>query len=92
MSGPIWILSGVRTPFAKAGGPFRDTPVYELGRIAVGEVVACDQLADGDPPQLVDRGVAEHRARLGERGADAAENPAGRSAHARGRSAGRVMA
>ena len=35
-----WILGGVRTPFAKAGGPFRRVPVYELGRIAVGELLA----------------------------------------------------
>ena len=49
MSDAIWILSGVRTPFAKAGGPFRDTPVYELGRIAVGEVVARSEL---DPARL----------------------------------------
>jgi len=35
-----WILDGIRTPFAKAGGPFRRVPVYELGRIAVGELLA----------------------------------------------------
>ena len=35
-----WILAGVRTPFAKAGGPFRRTPVYELGRVAIAELVA----------------------------------------------------
>ncbi|HTO89692.1 MAG TPA: thiolase family protein [Candidatus Sulfotelmatobacter sp.] len=35
-----WILAGVRTPFAKAGGPFRRTPAYELGRVAIGELIA----------------------------------------------------
>jgi acetyl-CoA C-acetyltransferase/acetyl-CoA acyltransferase len=49
MSGAIWILSGVRTPFVKAGGPFRDMPAYELGRIAVGEVVARTEL---DPVRI----------------------------------------
>src|SRR5215831_15352709 len=44
-----WILAGVRTPFAKAGGPLRDTPVYELGRVAMAEVVARSEL---DPARL----------------------------------------
>src|SRR5262249_13846617 len=35
-----WILGGVRTPFAKAGGPFRRVPVYQLGPMAVGELIA----------------------------------------------------
>ncbi|MEO5618937.1 MAG: thiolase family protein [Candidatus Eisenbacteria bacterium] len=35
-----WILGGVRTPFAKSGGPFKRVPVYELGRIALGELIA----------------------------------------------------
>ena len=48
MSGS-WILAGVRTPFAKAGGPLRDTPVYELGRVAVAELLA---RADLDPARL----------------------------------------
>jgi len=42
-----WILSGVRTPFAKAGGPFRNTPVYELGRVAVAELLARQDLDPG---------------------------------------------
>jgi acetyl-CoA acetyltransferase family protein len=45
----VWILEGVRTPFAKAGGPFRHTPVYELGRVAVGELLAHAAL---DPARL----------------------------------------
>jgi len=49
MTAPIWILAGVRTPFAKAGGPFRDAPVYELGRVAVGELLARQDL---DPARL----------------------------------------
>jgi acetyl-CoA acetyltransferase family protein len=48
MSGS-WILAGVRTPFAKAGGPLRDTPVYELGRVAVAELLARAEL---DPARL----------------------------------------
>jgi acetyl-CoA acetyltransferase family protein len=44
-----WILGGVRTPFAKAGGPFRDTPAYELGRVAMTELLARHDL---DPARL----------------------------------------
>ena len=49
MTPSIWILSGVRTPFVKAGGPFRNTPAYELGRIALGEAMARAEL---DPARL----------------------------------------
>ena len=45
-----WILDGVRTPFAKAGGPFRRVPVYELGRVAVGELIA----RTGTDPAMLD--------------------------------------
>jgi acetyl-CoA acetyltransferase family protein len=45
----VWILAGARTPFAKAGGVFKRTPVYELGRVAVAEVLAG---ADLDPARL----------------------------------------
>jgi acetyl-CoA C-acetyltransferase/acetyl-CoA acyltransferase len=34
----------VRTPFVKAGGIFRRTPVYELGRVAVSELVSRNDL------------------------------------------------
>ncbi len=44
-----WILDGVRTPFAKAGGPFRRVPAYELGRVAVSELLARSGL---DPATL----------------------------------------
>jgi acetyl-CoA acetyltransferase family protein len=44
-----WILSGVRTPFVKAGSTFRKTPSYELGRIAAGEAIA---RADLDPARI----------------------------------------
>jgi acetyl-CoA C-acetyltransferase/acetyl-CoA acyltransferase len=44
-----WILAGVRTPFAKAGGPFRKVPSYELGRIAAAELIA---RADLDPGRI----------------------------------------
>jgi acetyl-CoA C-acetyltransferase/acetyl-CoA acyltransferase len=37
---PVWILAGIRTPFVKAGSAFRQVPVYELGRVAVGELLA----------------------------------------------------
>jgi acetyl-CoA acetyltransferase family protein len=49
MSAVSWILAGVRTPFAKAGGPFRETPAYELGRVAVAELLARSDL---DPARL----------------------------------------
>jgi acetyl-CoA C-acetyltransferase/acetyl-CoA acyltransferase len=45
----VWILSGVRTPFAKADGPLREVPAYELGRVAVGEALARSEL---DPARL----------------------------------------
>ncbi|HEY3214971.1 MAG TPA: acetyl-CoA C-acyltransferase [Candidatus Eisenbacteria bacterium] len=44
-----WILGGLRTPFAKAGGPFRSTPAYELGRMVIAEVVSRNGL---DPASL----------------------------------------
>jgi acetyl-CoA acetyltransferase family protein len=44
-----WILTGVRTPFAKAGSVFKRTPSYELGRIAAAEVVA---RSDVDPERI----------------------------------------
>ena len=44
-----WILGGVRTPFAKAGGPLKRMPVYELGRIAIAELLARQEL---DPARL----------------------------------------
>jgi acetyl-CoA C-acetyltransferase/acetyl-CoA acyltransferase len=44
-----WILAGVRTPFAKAGTAFARTPVYELGRVAVAELIARQEL---DPARL----------------------------------------
>jgi acetyl-CoA C-acetyltransferase/acetyl-CoA acyltransferase len=48
MSQPTsWILSGVRTPFVKAGAAFRDTPSYELGRVAIGELLAREELDPG---------------------------------------------
>jgi acetyl-CoA acetyltransferase family protein len=46
---PVWILAGVRTPFAKAGGVFRRSPVYELGRVAASELLAGQDL---DPRRL----------------------------------------
>ncbi len=46
---PVWILAGVRTPFAKAGSVFRRSPVYELGRVAMAELIAGQDL---DPARL----------------------------------------
>jgi len=46
---PVWILAGVRTPFAKAGGALRRAPVYELGRVATTELIARQ---DVDPSRL----------------------------------------
>jgi acetyl-CoA acetyltransferase family protein len=46
---PVWILGGLRTPFAKSGGAFRRTPVYELGRVAVAELLARQEL---DPARI----------------------------------------
>jgi len=45
----VWILDGVRSPFVKAGGAFRRTPVYELGRVVIGELIARSSL---DPMRL----------------------------------------
>ena len=44
-----WVLSGVRTPFAKAGSVFKKVPSYELGRIAASEVIARSEL---DPARI----------------------------------------
>ena len=49
MAAPVYILAGVRTPFVKAGGAFRRTPVYELGRVAIRELLARAEL---DPARL----------------------------------------
>ena len=37
---PIYIVDGVRTPFAKMGTAFADTDAVELGRVAVAELFA----------------------------------------------------
>src|SRR6266545_4846706 len=44
-----WIVSGVRTPFVKAGGALRQTPAYELGRVAIGELLAREEM---DPERI----------------------------------------
>ena len=51
-----WILAGVRTPFAKAGTALRRVPSYELGRIAVAEVIARAEL----DPARIDEVVLGH--------------------------------
>jgi acetyl-CoA acetyltransferase family protein len=45
----VWILGGVRTPFARAGSALRDLSAVELGRLAVGELLARHDL---DPARL----------------------------------------
>ena len=37
---PIYIVDGVRTPFAKMGTAFAETDAVELGRVAVAELLA----------------------------------------------------
>ncbi len=49
MSDAVWILAGLRTPFAKSGTVFRRTPVYELGRVVLAELLARQDL---DPARL----------------------------------------
>src|SRR5881394_623109 len=44
-----WILGGIRTPFAKAGTVFKRVPAYELGRVAMAELLARHDL---DPARL----------------------------------------
>src|SRR5258706_5509954 len=46
---PCWIVAGLATPFARAGGPVARTPAYELGRMAMGELLAREEL---DPSRL----------------------------------------
>jgi acetyl-CoA C-acetyltransferase/acetyl-CoA acyltransferase len=46
---PVWILAGVRTPFVKAGGVLKRTPVYDLGRVAAADLLARQEV---DPARL----------------------------------------
>ena len=48
-----WVLSGIRTPFAKAGSVFKRTPSYELGRVAASEVIARSELDPGRIDEVV---------------------------------------
>ncbi len=45
----VWILGGIRTPFARAGTVLRHLGAVELGRLAAGEVLARNEL---DPARL----------------------------------------
>src|SRR5262245_40837942 len=45
----VVIVDGVRTPFAKSGGPLKDVSAAELGRLAVSELLARTEV---DPAQL----------------------------------------
>ncbi len=47
------IVSGVRTPFAKAGTDLRDLTAIELGKVAVREVLARSGVPAGEVDQLV---------------------------------------
>jgi acetyl-CoA acetyltransferase family protein len=54
MSAPqCWILSGVRTPFAKSGTALKRVPVYELGRVAVAELLARHDLDPGRIDEVI---------------------------------------
>ncbi len=48
-----WILGGIRTPFAKSGSVFRRTPSYELGRVALAELVARSDLDPGRIDEVI---------------------------------------
>jgi acetyl-CoA C-acetyltransferase/acetyl-CoA acyltransferase len=50
---PVWILAGVRTPFAKAGGALRRSPVYDLGRMATAELLARQDLDPGRLDEVI---------------------------------------
>jgi acetyl-CoA C-acetyltransferase/acetyl-CoA acyltransferase len=50
---PIWILAGIRTPFCKADGVLRETPAYELGRMALSELLAREDLDPGRVDEVV---------------------------------------
>ena len=50
---PVWILAGVRTPFAKAGSVLRRSPVYELGRMATAELLARQDLDPGRIDEVI---------------------------------------
>jgi acetyl-CoA acetyltransferase family protein len=50
---PAWILAGIRTPYARAGTVFRRVPVHELGRVAVAELLARQELDPGRLDQVI---------------------------------------
>ena len=52
-SGSAWILGGVRTPFAKAGTAFARVPAYELGRVALAELLARHELDPGRLDEVI---------------------------------------
>jgi acetyl-CoA acetyltransferase family protein len=45
----VVVVNGVRTPFTKAGGPLKDVPAQELGRLALVELLARTEF---DPEQI----------------------------------------
>ncbi|HVP15478.1 MAG TPA: thiolase family protein, partial [Terriglobales bacterium] len=49
----VWILGGLRTPFAKAGTAFRRVPVHELGRVVAAELLARHELDPGTIDEVV---------------------------------------
>ncbi len=54
------IIDGIRTPFIKAGTLFKNLPAYELGRLAVSEIVARTGI---DEDELVREVTSRRRAR-----------------------------
>lgn len=49
----VWLVGGARTPFAKSGTVFGRTPVYELGRVAIGELLARHELDPGRVDEVI---------------------------------------
>jgi acetyl-CoA C-acetyltransferase/acetyl-CoA acyltransferase len=49
----VWILGGVRTPFARAGTALRHLSAVELGRIAAGELLARHELEAGRLDEVI---------------------------------------
>jgi acetyl-CoA C-acetyltransferase/acetyl-CoA acyltransferase len=50
---PAWILAGTRTPFAKSGTAFKRVPAYELGRVALAELMARQELDPGRIDEVI---------------------------------------
>src|SRR5262247_1933575 len=49
----VAILAGLRTPFVKAGGPFRDLSALDLGKLVVAELLERTAVRPTDIDQVV---------------------------------------